>query len=73
MTDLSPIVDYLLDLSGWPRRDVWLAQLVVGWVEERAKRAAQATGNVEPFLKKALRDFNLDEERFAELKRRLEK
>jgi len=67
---------------------VWLAQLVIGWVEEKAKPLAKKEyphtewndlpdkiGTVsyaakEKFVRLALRDLNLTEERFAELKRR---
>ena len=80
MTDLKEIVDYLLedtflDRADWPKYDLWLAQLVEGWVEERATvmRLVDRLQGIETVAYNipALRDFNLIEERYAELKRRL--
>ena len=70
---------------------IWLAQLVVGWVEERAQKKyydhcrklqhshswetvdLEMGGTVqESWHMGALRNFDLDPEKFAELKRRLE-
>ena len=36
MTPLREIVETLLSYAGWPRKERWLAELVVRLVEERA-------------------------------------
>ena len=53
---------------------VWLAQLVVGWIEEKEQvYYLQDRRNFgREATRKALRDFNLAPEKFAELKKRLE-
>jgi len=57
---------------------VWLATVIVGWMEERAWHYDQSVVfhregmPTETAMTAALRDFNLDPEKFAELKRRLE-
>ena len=53
---------------------VWLAQLIVALVEEKANHLCWINGKFGPtseFIPKAPNDFNLTEEKYEELKRRL--
>ena len=48
---------------------LWLVQLVVGWVEERAEILEMKGWKRTETTRMALRDFNLTEEKYEELKR----
>ena len=50
---------------------VWLATVIVGWIEERAQVLEMKGWKKTETTRMALRDFNLTDEKFAELKRRL--
>ena len=80
MTPLREIVDALLSYAGWPRKEHWLAELVVKLVEEREEnfglRCPQIQQTTRCFcddhFNEALRDFGITPEQFEEIKKRLE-
>ena len=73
MTPLREIIEALLSYAGWPRREQWVAELVVRLVEERLHnyRLLLDRSMNEEVL--ALHDFDVTLEQFEEIKRRLEK
>ena len=72
MTPLREIVDALLSYAGWPRRERWLAELVVRLVEsEQHQRSSEGYLN-EYALELALRNYGITQEQFKEIKRRLD-
>jgi len=57
--------------GGWPRRERWLAELVLRLVEEREEKLRAKYPNSHPA--QALHDFDITPDQFAEIKRRLVK
>ena len=80
MTPLREIVEELLFYAGWPRKERWLAELVVRLVEEKASMLEMScelsTGvcsGVDRYINDALSDPDIDitPEQFEEIKGRL--
>ena len=73
MTPLREIVETLLSYAGWPRKERWLAELVVRLVESEQHRISSEGYLNEYALELALRKHDITPEQFGEIKRRLEK
>ena len=73
MTPLCKIVEALLSYAGWPRKEHWLAELVVQLVEERTQLYFKTTRQGEVGCRqRTLQDFDITPKQFGEIKRRLD-
>ena len=82
MTPLREIVTELLSYAGWPRRERWLAELVVRVVAEKASMleiscefSTGVCSGIDRYINDALSDpdINITPEQFEEIKRRLKR